>query len=272
MEKLNKTQAGKTALITGSYGGLGSCFAKIHASRSGNLLLVGRDATKLEAQASSLRNKYNITVNTIAADLSLPNSAQIIYDACKKTGVTINYLINNAGFGGQGEFATRTMESDLSMIAVNIEAVVKLCKLFLPDFIARKSGRVLNVSSTAAFMAGPLQAVYFATKAFVTSFSNALYRELKNSPVTVTTLMPGAMNTPFITRGNLEGTKLFSIKTMPDSVALAGYNGMLKGRLNVIAGLLWWQKPLIKLLPLLSKNFALDFIYKEQCVAKNTKI
>ena len=146
-------------------------------------------------------------------------------------------MINNAGFSGQGDFAReRTMEQDMKMIAVNIETPTRLCKLFLPEFIKRGSGKILNVSSTAAMLPGPLQAVYYATKAYLTSFSNALWRELKDKGVTVTTLMPGAMKTGFAKRGGLENTKLFSNAIEPFEVAEKGYEGMMKGELNVIAG------------------------------------
>lgn len=266
--KKNTSQSGKVALITGSYGALGSCFATIHAARGGDLVLVGRDAAKLEEQAVLLRDTYAVKVNTIAADLSIEENCKNVYTACKSAGVNVDYLINNAGFGGWGDFIARPLDSDISMIDVNIKALVTLCKLFIADFVARGSGRVLNVSSTAAFMAGPLQSVYFATKAFVTSFSNALYRELKGSGVTVTTLMPGAMNTPFIEKGKLIGTKLFAVKTRSDPVALAAYNAMLRGKIDIIAGLLWWQKPLIKMVPLLPKSLTLNIIYKMQQIDK----
>ena len=140
----------------------------------------------------------------------------LIFDTCKLNGWSVDYLINNAGFGGQGDFAReRTMEDDLSMIAVNIATPTRLCKLFLPEFIKRGSGKVLNVSSTAAVMPGPLQAVYYATKSYLTSFSNALWRELKGTGVTVTALMPGAMETGFAKTGGLTETKLFANAVSP---------------------------------------------------------
>lgn len=121
-----------------------------------------------------------------------------MYYTCRDHGWEVDHLINNAGFGGQGDFVReRTMEQDINMIAVNVECTTRLCKLFLPDFIKRGSGKVLNVSSTAATMPGPLPAVYYATKAYVTSFSNALWRELQGTGVIVTALMPGAMQTGF---------------------------------------------------------------------------
>ncbi len=154
----------------------------------------------------------------------------MIYDTCKKNGWQIDILLNNVGFGGQGDFTReRSMEQDLSMIAVNIETPTRILKLFLPDMIKRGSGKVLNVSSTAAVTPGPLQAVYYATKAYVTSWSNSLWRELKGTGVTVTTLMPGAMDTGFAKTGGLTDTKAFAHTVKPDKVAEDGYNGMMKG-------------------------------------------
>lgn len=254
----------KTALITGSYGGLGSCFVNIHAANGGDLILVGRSQQKLDEQAENVRKQYGVEVHTIAADLSSPEAAQKIYDTCNENGWKVDYLINNAGFGGHGDFAReRTMEEDMSMIAVNIEALTRLCKLFLPDFINRGNGRVLNVSSTVATMPGPLQAVYFASKAYVTSLSNALWRELKDTGVTVTALMPGAMQTGFVSRGGLTDTKMFSNAVDPMAVAKDGYEGMLKGELNIISGLPGWQTPMMKMAPLFPKKMMLDFVYDQ---------
>ena len=251
----------KTALITGSTGGLGTCFVNIHAENGGDLILVGRGQQKLDEQAERVRKQYNVTVNTIAVDLSSPDAAQVIYDTCKSNGWEVDYLINNAGFGGHGDFAReRTMEQDMSMIAVNIETPTRLCKLFLPDFIKRGSGKVLNVSSTAATMPGPLQAVYFASKAYVTSLSNALWRELQGTGVTVTALMPGAMQTGFANAGGLSNTKMFANAVDPMAVAKDGYNGMLEGRLNVTSGLPGWQMPMMKLAPLFPKKAMLNFV------------
>lgn len=255
----------KTALITGSYGGLGTCFVNIHAKAGGNLILVGRDPKKLELQAKEVEKKYSVKAHTIVADLSTQDAAQDIYNYCKQNGWQVDYLINNAGFGGQGDFTTeRTMEQDLTMIAVNIETPTRLCKLFLPDMVKRGEGRVLNVSSTAATMPGPLQACYYATKAYVTSWSNALWRELKNTGITVTCLMPGAMSTGFANAGGLSDTALFANAIDPTPVAQAGYDAMLKGEMNITSGLVGLQKGLIKLTPMLPKKMLMDMIYNMQ--------
>lgn len=260
------------ALITGSYGGLGRCFVKLHAEKGGDLILVGRSSEKLEEQAKEVSKEYNVTAHTIAVDLSLQDAAQQIYDTCKENGWDVDIIINNAGFGGQGDFAReRTMEQDMSMIAVNIETPTRILKLFLNEMISRGSGKVLNVSSTASVMPGPLQAVYYATKAYLTSWSNSLWRELKGTGVTVTALMPGAMQTGFANAGGLSDTKLFSNAVKPDGVAKAGYEGMLKGKLNVIAGLPGWQRPMIALASLFPKKTMLDFVYRQQIAGSAKK-
>lgn len=260
------------ALITGSYGGLGTCFVNIHAGRGGDLILVGRSQEKLDAQAKEVSEKYSVAVQTIAVDLSQADAAQTIYDTCRQKEWLPDIIINNAGFGGQGDFAReRTMEQDLSMIAVNIEAPVRILKLFLPDMIQRGSGKILNVSSTAATMPGPLQAIYYASKAFVTSWSNALWRELKGTGVTVTALMPGAMETGFADTSGMAGTKLFAHPVDPLQVAKDGYDGMLQGKLNVTSGLPGWQKPMMTLAPLFPKKFMLDFVFSQQIAGSAKK-
>lgn len=255
----------KTALITGSSGGLGTCFATIHAEKGGDLILIGRTQEKLDAQKETLEKKYGIDAHTIEADLSQAEAPWRIYDICKKNGWEVDYLINNAGFGGRGDFTReRTMEQDMSMIAVNIEAPTRLCKLFLPEFMERGEGRVLNVSSTAATMPGPLQACYYATKAYVTNWSNALWRELRGTGVTVTCLMPGAMSTGFAEAGGLSDTKLFANAVDPYPIAKDGYEGMLKGKMNVTSGLPGWQKPMMTLAPMFPKKAMLGFVYSWQ--------
>ena len=184
----------------------------------------------------------------------------------KEKNIEIDYLLNNAGFGGQGDFFTRTMAQDMSMIAVNVVTLTKLTKLFLPDMIKRGSGRVLNTSSTAAMMPGPRQAVYYATKAFVTSMGNSIWQELKGSGVTLTTLMPGAMSTGFAKAGGLQNTPLFAHPVEPAAVAKAGYEGMLKGKLNVVSGLTFVQKIFMSMAPLLPKKMMLKQVYDMQTI------
>lgn len=254
----------KVALITGATGGLGTEFANIHASKGGSLLLVGRDPKKLEKMKKGLKEKYAVQVKCFAVDFSEPDAADRIYAFAREHEIQIDYLINNAGFGGRGEFAVRTMEQDMSMLSVNVVAVTKLLKLFLPDFIRRGEGKILNVSSTAALTPGPLQAEYYATKAYVTSLSNAIWQETKGTGVTVTALMPGAMRTGFAEASDMSKTPLFANAVSPEGVAKAGYEGMLKGKLNVFAGLPGWQKPFMSLMPMFPKKPVMKMIYEMQ--------
>lgn len=227
------------ALITGSYGGLETCFVNIHGQKGGDMILVGRSQNKLDVQAKEAATIYHVEIHTIAVDLSKPEAAQIIYDTCQK-------------------------KDWLPEITVNVETPTRILKLFLKDMIQRGSGRVLNVSSTAAVMPGPLQAVYYATKAYMTSFSNALWRELKDTGVTVTTLMPRAMSTGFANAGGLGDTALFAKATSPMPVAKAGYEGMEKGELNVTAGLVGAQKIFMPLSPMMPKKMLMNNVYDMQ--------
>ena len=254
----------KTALITGASSGIGREFAKLHASRGGDLVVVARSKDKLNELKKELENKYNINVTVIVKDLSLSNAAQEIYDEIKKVNIKIDYLINNAGFGGRGEFHVRSMEQDIQMIEVNVMTLTRLTKLFLPDFIKSGEGKILNVSSTAAIMPGPLQAVYYATKAYVTSFSNAIWQEIKGTGVTITTLMPGAMDTGFAKASDMSNTPLFAKTVSPVDVAKAGYEGMLRGKLNIISGVTLLQRIFLALAPFTPKKIMMKQIYEMQ--------
>ena len=167
---------GKVALITGATGGLGKEFVKIHAEKGGNLVIVGRSQSKLDSLKEEIEKKYQVEVTTIAVDQSELDSSEKIYQEVISKGISVEYLINNAGLGGQGNFHERTMDEDMNIININIIALTKLTKLFLPVFVQRGHGKILNVSSTAASV--PLQAVYYASKAYVTSLSNAIWREV----------------------------------------------------------------------------------------------
>lgn len=254
----------KTALITGASSGIGKEFAKIHAEKGGDLVIVARREEKLIALKEELEKKYNNKVLVIAKDLSQANAPKEIYDQIKQEGIQIDYLINNAGFGGRGKFHERAWESDLAMIQVNIVALTALTRFFLPDFVARNSGKILNVSSTAALTPGPLQAVYYASKAFVTFFSNAIAEELYDTHITVTTLMPGATETEFAQTSGMDKTSLFNNTFGAYEVALDGYHAMLAGKLDVIAGVSFSRKLMIKSLPFLPKKMRLTQIRQMQ--------
>jgi short-subunit dehydrogenase len=254
----------KVAIITGASSGIGKEFANIHAEKGGDVVLIARSADKLEALKNELEQKYKIKAMVIAKDLSLPQAPQEIYDEVKNEDINPEILINNAGFGGLGKFHEREMAQDLAMINLNVTALTALTRLFLPDFVKRNEGKILNVSSTASLMAGPLQAVYYATKAYVTSFSNAVAQELNDTNVTITNLMPGATETEFGAVSGMDKTVLFNKTASARKVAEDGYNGMMKGKLDVISGITGSQKMMFKMLPFLSKKMKLKTVYKMQ--------
>lgn len=253
-----------TALITGASSGIGMELAKIHAEKSGDLVLVARRLDKLDTIKQELEAKYKVKVEVISKDLTTSNAAIEIYDEIKEKEIQIEYLINNAGFGGHGKFHERAWEQDLAMINLNIIALTALTRFFLPEFVDRNSGKILNVSSTASFMPGPLQAVYFATKAYVTFFSNAIAEELYDTNITVTNLMPGATETEFASTSGMDKTDLFEKTVSARSVALDGYNGMLKGKLDVVSGLTTSQKIMMKMIPFTPKKMLLKQIREMQ--------
>ncbi len=254
----------KTALITGASTGIGKEFARIHAAAGGDLVITARSEDKLNALKSELETAHGIKVMIIANDLGLPDSPQAIYDAVKTAGIEVGYLINNAGFGGRGKFHERDWADDLAMINLNITALTALTRLFLPDFVARNSGRILNVSSTASLLPGPLQAVYYATKAYVTFFSNAIAEELHDTNITVTALMPGATESEFARVSGMDKTSLFSKTASAHDVAQAGYDGMLAGKLDVIAGLPFAQRIQLAMIPMAPKKMLLKQIREMQ--------
>jgi short-subunit dehydrogenase len=228
----------KTALITGASLGIGLEFARVFAKEKNNLVLVARSKDKLEVLAGELRKDFDVTVKVIAADLSDMNAVQNVYDTCKKEGIEIEYLINNAGFGRFGFFAEDDWEKTGQMIDLNIKALTKFCRMFLPDMIARKSGKILNVASTAAFQPGPVMAVYCASKSYVLSFSEALHNETNGTGVSVTCLCPGATESNFQVAAAMEDSALFNTKKIPSSaeVAIFGYKAMMKNKMTVVHG------------------------------------
>ncbi|WP_075342438.1 SDR family NAD(P)-dependent oxidoreductase [Tenacibaculum agarivorans] len=252
------------ALITGASSGLGKEFALLHAERNGDVIIVARRENKLQELKSEIESTYHTQVKIIVKDLTKPNAAQEIYDEVSKENITVNFLINNAGFGGVGKFHERALAQDITMINLNVIALTTLTRLFSPDFVNRNQGKILNVSSTASLLPGPLQAVYYATKAYVTSFSNAIAQELSDTNVTVTNLMPGATATEFGSTSGMDKTNLFDKPASARSVAEAGYKGMLSGKLDVISGLTFSQSLLLKMLPFTPKKMLLKQIHDMQ--------
>src|SRR3954447_1995963 len=225
----------ETALITGASSGIGLDLARLFAKDGNDVVLVARSEGKLRELAAELERDCGVKAHVIVADLARPDAPRQLVDALT---VDVDVLVNNAGFGVTGPFVATDLAKELEMIQVNIVALTELTKLLLPPMVARRRGRVLNVASTAAFQPGPLMAVYYATKAYVLSFSEAVADELRCTAVTVTTLCPGPTATEFNQRGNIRTTRLFKGSTMDAAaVARAGYDGMLRGRRVVIPGL-----------------------------------
>ncbi|MBE1283049.1 MAG: SDR family NAD(P)-dependent oxidoreductase [Rhodobacteraceae bacterium] len=260
------TQSEPVALITGASSGIGEEFAKLHAEAGGDLILVARRLDRLNTLKDSLEQTFGIRVTVIAQDLAQPGAAQTVYDAVNGQGIRIDYLINNAGHGGRGDFHSMDPAMIDSQMQLNMVALTQLTRLFLPDMVARGSGRVLNVSSTASFFPGPLQAVYFATKAYVTFLSNALSEELKGTGVTVTALMPGATESEFAKVSGMDKTNLFEQTFPARDVAKAGYEAMLAGEMDIVAGVTTSQNIMLKLSAFMPKRSMLKTIYKMQQV------
>lgn len=229
-----------TALITGASSGIGLELAKIHAEKGGNLILVARNADKLSDLKTELEKKHGISVQLLFKDLSVQSSSQEVYDEVKKLGLHIDILINNAGFGTFGNYWETDWEKERDMINVHVMATAGLTKFFLKDMVACGSGKIMNVSSIAAFQPGPLMAMYYATKAFILHFSEALSEETKDTGVTVTALCPGPTHTHFAENGDLEDSKLMTSLPVHTAreVAEYGYNAMLEGKRVAIHGVL----------------------------------
>ena len=238
------------ALITGASGGIGMELARIHASKGNDLVIVARSENKLLELKIELESEYKVSVWVIAEDLSQPESAQRIYEQTKKLGLEVSTLINNAGFGGHGLFHQRDLAKDQNMMQVNMVTLTNLTHYFLQDMVRANYGRILNVSSTASFMPGPLQAVYYATKAYVTSFTQAIAEEVNDYNITATALCPGAVATDFVASGNLEGVDIWKKAKSAESVAAIGYRDMEKGKLvsfneSTLKFMLNWIIPLL---------------------------
>lgn len=251
-----------TALITGASSGIGAELARYHAEQGGDLVLVARRKDALNTLKVELEERHKIRVKVIAADLAVPNAARDIFAKTEAAGIEVDMLINNAGFGGHGKFHERELAKDQAMMQVNMNALVDLTHIYMQGMIKRNKGKILNVASTAGFMPGPLQAVYYATKSFVVSFSQAIAQELKNTNVTSTVLCPGTVDTGFVAAGDLEGIPAWDKAASAQSVAKCGYDAMEKGELltineRALAFMLNWIFPLIprKLVLKISEQF-----------------
>jgi uncharacterized protein len=231
----------KTALITGASFGIGLELARIFARENYNLVLVARTADKLRQLASELEKAHGTRSLILAVDLAEPGASAYAFDQTTRADVVIDVLVNNAGFGQYGQFAESDLEECLRQIQLNVTTLTHLTRLYLPGMIERKNGGILNVASTAAFQAGPLMAVYFATKAYVLHFSEAIANELQGTGVTVTCLCPGATATEFHKRAKATGMRLLRMGSMDArTVAEDGYRALMAGKPVVISGFRNW--------------------------------
>lgn len=227
-------------LITGASSGIGYEFAKVFAERGHHLILVARSQDILAKLAEELHKAFKVTVQVIAADLSRDEECLKVYRTCQENGWSVENLVNNAGLGDNEAFAESDWKKQDQQIRLNIQALVRLTHLFLPEIVNQRRGGVLNVASTAAFQAGPFMSVYYATKAFVLSFSEALSEELRGTGVTVTALCPGPTESKFQKVAGMDNAKIFELLRIPTSRAVAeyGYKSFRLGKRVAIHGLM----------------------------------
>jgi len=238
-------------LITGTTSGIGKAFAEKFAQKGHNLILVSRNAEKLQAQQSYLQTHFDVNVKIVACDLSAENAIMEIQNKLNEWQIAVDILINNAGFNECGAFVDTDLTKELEMINLHISFATKLVKSLLPNMIKNHYGRILNVGSTGSYIASPTDAVYSATKAYILSFSNALCGELTKTGVKVTTLCPGATKTEFAQKANIQNSPLFKFAVMkPEKVVKKAYPKLMKGKRLVIPGV--YNKMLVlcsKILP-----------------------
>jgi len=228
----------QTALITGASSGIGLHFAELFARDGRRPVLVARSGDKLHALAADLSSRYGVEAVAIPLDLAQAGAAERLFEEVERRQIAVDALVNNAGFATFGLFAETALGDEREELQLNVITLTELTKLFLKPMLARKRGRILNVASTAAFQPGPYMAVYYATKAYVLSFSEALSSELAGSGVTVTCLAPGPTESSFVERAKMDASGLLKALPVADSetVARAGYRAMLRGKRLVIPG------------------------------------
>lgn len=228
----------KTALVTGASGGIGLELVKVSAREKYNLVLVARSGGKLNDLASDFAIQYGTQTRVIAKDLSMPSAPDEVFNEVQTSGITVDVLVNNAGFATYGRFAELDLQRELQMMQLNMVTLTHLTRLFLPGMVERRGGKILNVASTAAFQPGPLMAVYCATKAYVLSFSESIAEEVRGSGVTISTLCPGGTESGFQERAAMQESKFVQGGLMKsEQVAEAGYQGLMAGKTIIIPGL-----------------------------------
>ncbi|UFH54184.1 SDR family oxidoreductase [Spirosoma sp. KNUC1025] len=270
-----ENQTSKTVLITGASSGIGRELARLFAKDGYKLVVVGRNAKMLGQLAATHWNQYGTETTIIQKDLADPNAPEEIYAETQAKGIQIDVLVNDAGFGEYGQFATETdLQKELNVVQVNAVALVHLTKLYVKDMVNRNSGKILMLGSEVSVIPNPMMAVYGATKAFIKSFSEAIRNELQDTNVTITVLMPGATNTNFFKTAGADHTKgADPAKTAnPADVAKEGYSALMQGKDHVVAG--WMNKARVAAAhvlpdPFLAANVRSDMTPKDETEDKS---
>lgn len=254
----------RTALITGTTSGIGKAFTEKFASMGNNLILVSRNEDELKRQQEQLQSQYHVSVKYIVCDLTQINAVDLIMKEIDNWQVSVDFLINNAGFNECGRFRNTDITQELKMIDLHIRFITHLTKHILPIMERKNFGHILNIGSTGSFIPSPSDAVYSATKAYIMSFSNALYGEYKKTGIKITLLCPGATETQFAQKANIQHTLLFRFAVMkPDKVVKIAYPKMMKGKRLIIPG--WYNKFLVffsKIIPIGITNRLILFMMK----------
>ncbi len=254
-------------LITGASSGIGEELARIHASKGGNLILVARREERLKSIRQELESKHSVSVHVIPADLSETDGPKRVFDVVSDRGLSVDFLINNAGFSQQGYFDEIPWDIQEAMIMLNVRAMTRLTHLFLPGMRERGTGKIMFVASSAAFApGGPLQSLYYASKAFIVSLSQGIAGELADTEISVTALCPGATATEFEKVAGLDKTPLFDMERVfsAEDVAKDGYEAMMKGDLVKLTGLTTLNKVILKNMNLIPAKRVLENIRVRQ--------
>lgn len=226
-----------TALITGSTSGIGKAFADRLAKEGYHLILVARNEEKLKLQSECLFQTYHIPVHIVTCNLENPHAAEHVFQKVKEANLSVQLLVNNAGFNEYGCFLDTNSEKEFGMMQLHMVFTTQMMKLFLPEMIDNGYGRILNIGSTGAYIPCPYDAVYAATKSYLLSVSKGINAELKHTGVSLTVLCPGSTRTQFAVKAGMEQTLLFRLFVMgPEKVADIGYRAMMKRKASVIAG------------------------------------
>ena len=257
------------ALVTGGTSGIGYELVRLLAADGYNLIIVARHENDLIRVANEIKENFSVDVVSIAKDLFNPENAFDLYNQVKTKNLRVDILINDAGQGVYGEFKDTDVRRELDIINLNISSLVVLTKLFLKDMLAQDQGRIMNLSSIASKIPGPWQSVYHGTKAFVQSFTEAVRSEVKETNVTLTALLPGATNTDFFNKADMEQSKIVQEGKLDDPVTVAkdGYEAMMKGDDKVISG--WKNKMQVTMANMTSDSGAADKMKKQQAPAES---